>query len=189
MNDSVINGVDYGPLAKLIGVWKGDKGKDVIPKTDGEDVNPYYETINFETVGDVTNAGEQTLSVVRYHQVVSRKSNDEVFHDQIGYWIWDPKSQTIIETITIPRAVTILAGGTVKETDDGKLTIEVKSEEGDGDWGILQSPFMKDKARTKKFTHSLTISKDTMEYSETTFIDIYGKKSFEHVDSNVLSRQ
>jgi hypothetical protein len=41
-----------------------------------------YETIAFEAVGDVTNAESQRLAVVRYQQIVRRKSNDKVFHDQ-----------------------------------------------------------------------------------------------------------
>ncbi len=48
--------VDYGPLAGLIGVWKGDKGLDVAPEPDGSENNPYHETITFTAIGDVTNA-------------------------------------------------------------------------------------------------------------------------------------
>ena len=40
--------VDYGPLAGLIGTWKGDKGLDVSPEPDGKEENPFYETIVFE---------------------------------------------------------------------------------------------------------------------------------------------
>jgi len=171
-------------------VIKGDKGEDIAPDKDSEDgteVNPYYETITFEPVGDVTNAKEQTLSVVRYHQVVSRKSNDEVFHDQIGYWIYDPKTESVIETVTIPRAVTLIAGGSATITGDS-VKIDVVSEEG-SKFGIAQSPFMSEKAKTTKFTHTLTIDGDSMEYREVTFVDIYGRKSFEHSDENILKRQ
>ena len=71
------DGVDYGPLAGLVGTWKGDKGMDISPEPDGTEENPYYETIEFDAAGDVTNAESQTLAIVRYHQVVKRKSNDE----------------------------------------------------------------------------------------------------------------
>ena len=56
--------VDYGPLAGLIGNWRGDKGMDISPEPDGTEENPYYETLVFEAAGDVGNAGEQTLAVV-----------------------------------------------------------------------------------------------------------------------------
>ena len=78
---NIINGVNYGPLAALVGTWKGDKGNDLSPELDGEEDTPYYETLKFEAIGDVTNAGSQTLSVLRYHQVVRKKSDNQVFHD------------------------------------------------------------------------------------------------------------
>jgi len=48
--------IDYGPLAGLIGRWKGDKGLDVAPAPGGREENPYWETLDFEAIGDVTNA-------------------------------------------------------------------------------------------------------------------------------------
>ncbi|MBL1352143.1 MAG: hypothetical protein COA61_002220, partial [Zetaproteobacteria bacterium] len=45
--------INYGPLQQLIGTWKGDKGTDIAPEPDGEENNPYFETIIFEAIGDV----------------------------------------------------------------------------------------------------------------------------------------
>jgi hypothetical protein len=188
MSNTEFDDTHYGPLALLNGVWKGDRGEDRAPEPDGEEINPYYEIISFEAAGAVTNAEEQTLSIVRYHQMVSRKSDKKVFHDQVGYWLWDSKTGSIIQTVTIPRAVTLLAGGTASETGDGEVVIEVIAEEGHKEWGILQSPFMEQKARTRKFTHTISIKGNRMRYRETTLIDIYGKPNFEHVDFNTLQR-
>ena len=66
--ETVIEGINYGPLACLVGTWKGDKGLDVAPEPDGKEENPYFETILFEAIGDVKNAGEQVLAALRYHQ-------------------------------------------------------------------------------------------------------------------------
>ncbi|MBW2290584.1 MAG: hypothetical protein JRG90_22590, partial [Deltaproteobacteria bacterium] len=46
--------IDYGPLTGLIGNWKGDKGMDVAPEPDGSEESPYWETIDFDAIGDVT---------------------------------------------------------------------------------------------------------------------------------------
>ncbi len=46
--------VEYGPLACLVGVWKGSDGMDVAPEPDDDEHNPYYETLVFEAAGDVT---------------------------------------------------------------------------------------------------------------------------------------
>jgi hypothetical protein len=188
MSETVIDGIDYGPLACLIGTWKGDSGMDVAPEPDDTENNPYYETIRFEAAGDVTNAEEQTLSVVRYHQEVSRKSNDKVFHDQVGYWLWDPATDIVIQTLTIPRAVSLLAGGRATVERDRTVFI-VRAKEGDTEWGIIQSPFMLDKARTLEFRHQLTVKGDRLRYQETTVLDIYGDHHFDHTDQNTLRRQ
>ena len=188
MSSTEIDGIDYGPLAALVGVWKGDKGVDRAPEPEGEERNPYYETLTFEVAGDVTNAEEQTLAVVRYHQVVSRKSNDKVFHDQVGYWLWDGATDEVIQTLSIPRGVTLLAGGKAASGDGGEMVIEVSAEEGHASWGILQAPFMAHKARTTAFSHRITIDGDTLSYSETTVLDIYDKRSYDHTDLNTLQR-
>jgi len=187
---TTIDGINYGPLAALIGVWMGGKGVDRAPEPNAEERNPYYETIVFEAAGDVTNAEKQTLSIVRYHQVVSRKSNAEVFHDQLGYWLWDPADNTIVESFIIPRGVAVIAGGTLAAAKDAsqELVFSVAADASSPEGGIVQAPFMFKQAKTTAFTHSVTVKGDEMRYSQTTLLDIYGKKSYEHTDVNTLQR-
>lgn len=187
--NTVINGVDYGPLAALIGTWKGDKGLDTAPEPDGAVKEPYFETITFEAGGDLTNANEQKLVIVPYLQVVSRKSTGAVFHHQVGYWSWDSKTGVIMQSLTIPRGFALLAGGRFPLQDkyEGTLAFEVKAALGDADWGIVQSPFMRDKAKTTAFRHKLSVSGDNLSYSESTMLNIYGK-TFDHTDTNSLTR-
>ena len=187
MSDTVCDGIDYGPLACLIGIWRGNEGMDIAPEPDDDEHNPYYETLTFEAAGDVTNAEKQTLSAVRYHQSVSRKSNDKVFHDQVGYWLWDPATGTVVQTLNIPRAVTLLAGGTAN-TGGGGTLFEVRAALGDAEWGIVQSPFMQKQARTIEFRHRMEVNGDRLSYRETTVLDIYGKRGYPHTDENRLRR-
>ena len=184
------NNIDYGPLTNLIGTWKGDKGTDIAPDPDGRETNPYYETITFEAIGDVTNAESQTLVGLHYRQVVRRKSDDKVFHDQTGYWMWDASNGTLTQSLTIPRAVCLLAGGKHdgSSNDDGSVTLEVAASLDDAQWGIVQSPFMQDKARTTAFSHRITVGNGKLVYAETTMVDIYGGV-FEHTDGNDLLLQ
>jgi hypothetical protein len=187
---TIIDGLDYGPIACLVGTWQGDKGMDIAPdqhEPDGVERNPYYETITFEAIGDAKNADTELLAVVRYHQVVSRKSNNEVFHDQVGYWIYKKTEDLVMHTLTIPRAVSVLAGGsaTVKGTE---TTLEVKAALGDPDWGVVQSPFMRDNASTKAFEMTMVVDGDKMNYRESTILEIYGNKSFDHRDKSELVR-
>ncbi|HMV37483.1 MAG TPA: heme-binding beta-barrel domain-containing protein, partial [Turneriella sp.] len=131
----------FGPLAALIGEWKGDKGMDIAPEPGGEEHSPYYETILIEPVGDATNAEEQTLGVLSYKQVVHRKVNGDVFHHQIGYWYFERKTGEILYSLMIPRAVAVLARG--KATESGEKTnISVKADAADKNYGIIESAFM-----------------------------------------------
>lgn len=186
MSDNDVMAISYGPLQGLIGTWDGDKGMDISPEPDGREENPYFETIQFEAAGDVTNAESQTLSIIRYHQVVKRKSNKKVFHDQIGYWLWDSDSEVVMQSVAIPRAVCVLAGGKATAAS-GKTQLDVAAKLGDPDWNILQSPFMRDHARTVEFRHTIEVSGDQLSYAETTVLEIYGK-TFDHTDENALKR-
>jgi hypothetical protein len=182
--------IDYGPLAQLIGVWEGDKGLDIAPEPDGTEENPYFETITYTAVGDVTNAEKQTLVGIHYVQVVRRKSDEEVFHHQTGYWIWDAEAETVANSFVIPRAVGVLAGGKVVETDvaDRTTTFDVVASIDSEDWSIVQSPFMRENARTTSFSQLMEIGADTLTYRQTTMLEIYGT-TFEHTDENELRRQ
>lgn len=180
---TVINNVDYGPLAGLIGVWNGDKGMDNSPEPDGEEKTPYFETLTIEAIGTAGNAKSQTLAVLRYHQVVSRQSDGEVFHDEIGFWMWDAATEVVMHSLTIPRGVALLAGGKAARAD---TQLNVAAEIG-GEWGIVQSPFMLANAATKAFSQTVTVTGNTLHYTETTVLDIYGK-TFDHTDANTLQR-
>lgn len=187
---SEVIAINYGPLAALIGVWKGDKGMDIAPESDGTEENPYYETITFEEGGDLTNCEQQVLAVLHYRRIVKRKSDDGIFHDETGYWMWDAKENVIMHSLNIPRAVSLLAGGTLNDSNyqNGKLSIDISAGIENKDWGIVQSPFMKNNGLTKNYRQVLTVENGKMKYAETTMLDIYGRE-FEHTDENELVLQ
>jgi hypothetical protein len=185
---TTIEGIAYGPLASLVGIWTGDKGLDIAPELGGQEKNPFHETMTFDVIGDVNNAEKQNLAALRYHQVVSRKSNNEVFHNESGYWMWDAEQGVIMQALTIPRGICLIAGGAFRETAQGsQIVLEVRAGIDDADWGIVQSPFMRDNAKTIKFHHKITVRGDTLVYDETVVVDIYGNR-FDHTDENTLTR-
>ena len=91
-----------------------------------------------------------------------------------------------MHSLTIPRGVCLLAGGEISKNGD-EYQFNVKASAGSDTFGISQSPFMLDKAKTKAFEMNLRVKGDQMSYEETTSLHIYGK-DFEHIDTSSLTR-
>lgn len=185
--NNIIEGVDYGPLAMLIGKWVGIRGLDIAPDANAEpDRTEFIDEITFSVSGPAENAEEQQLVSVRYHHIVRKKENGLIFHDQIGHWIYEKETGLLMHSLTIPRGICVLAGGKVTEID-GENIFEVEAKAGSDTFGIVQSPFMLEKAKTNGFKMKLRIKDWAMSYKETTSLFIYGK-AFEHIDKSKLTK-
>ena len=180
--------INKNHLLGLLGTWEGDKGIDLAPKPEEDENNPYYETLTIESIdGDIENAEEQEIAAVRYSQVVREISNDKVSHTETGFWIWDKNENTIMCTLSIPRGLSLVAGGEIKTTTNDELIFTVSAQADNADWGIVQSPFLKNKAKTLDFKRELTLSGNTLSYTQEMTLDIYGK-TFNHIDTNTLTK-
>lgn len=184
---TIIDDIDYGPLAQLLGKWIGNKGLDRAPDINADpDENTYTDELTFTIAGFTENAEEQELVAVKYHHVIRKNENGRIFHDQIGHWIYEAETGLIMHSLTIPRGVCLLAGGDVKQ--NGNQTVfSVKATSGDDSFGISQSPFMLEKAKTTAFQMQLSVDSNELSYKQTTSLFIYGK-DFEHVDQSTLQR-
>ncbi|CAH6895505.1 conserved exported hypothetical protein [Vibrio chagasii] len=181
---STINGMDFGPLAKLVGTWKSVEtgGVDISPGQEGTEVGaggpavtPFYEVMTFEVAADATNASDQYLVALYYKQEVFRKADDSKFHDQRGYFIYDQKNQIVYNSYCVPRTTCVTAEGPAGDT----MTLVASKR------GIAESEYMTDNATTTGFTMNISISDDTLTYSQTTGLEIYDK-TFAHTDSSTL---
>ncbi len=185
--NTVIDGVDYGPLAQLIGRWSGNKGIDKAPDNQANvDESQFTDEMTFSIAGSAENAEEQALVALKYHHVVRRAKNGLIFHDQIGHWIYEPATGVIMHSLTIPRGVCVLAGGQYQERD-GDSVFVVEAQAGSETYGIVQSPFMSEKAKTHAFTMMLTVNDNELSYHEIMSLHIYGK-DFKHEDRSTLHR-
>lgn len=184
---TIIDGVDYGPLAQLIGKWVGNKGLDNAPDANANpDKTVFTDEIIFTASGAAENAEEQKLVSIKYHQVVRKLEDGHVFHDQIGHWIYEKSTNIIMHSLSIPRAVCLLAGGKYQESN-GESIFDVQANVDSQTFGIVQSPFMLEKAKTKAFKMILSVKGNELNYHEVTSLHIYGK-DFEHVDKSSLYR-
>jgi len=77
---SIIDEVDYGPLAQLLGKWVGNKGLDNAPDADANpDKSSFTDEMTFTVAGPAENAEEQGLVSIKYHHVVRKLENGLYF--------------------------------------------------------------------------------------------------------------
>ncbi len=109
---------NLGPLRRLAGVWEGRKGVDVNPKAEGPERRVFIERIDMQPIDPQAN-GPQLLRGLRYHVHINTEEEDITFHDQVGYWLWEPATGLVMQSLTIPRGQSVLAGGAAKPDGSG----------------------------------------------------------------------
>ena len=176
---------NLGPLTAMAGTWEGT-GFDEHPVAWGTEQNAYFEHYELEPIDAQTN-GPQLFYGLRYHTHIVKPGEVETFHDQVGYWLWEPAAETVTLTIAIPRAQVALASGSA--TADAK-DFEVTAAVGSETYGILSNPFLNDAFRTLSFRMHVTVNDDgTWSYEEDTILEIPGRdEPFHHTDHNTLTR-
>ena len=177
---------EWGPLAGLIGEWEGDQGVDfsfhnVEGKT-GE--TKYREKVSMKAFGPVDN-GTQHLYGLDYRMAAWRADEENPFHTEVGYWLWDGATGEIMRCFMVPRGSTVLAGGVAKA---GDTSFNLEANVGDEVYGILSNKYLAAKARTEKYTCTVTIDGDSWAYDETTHYNHAIGGVIQHTDVNQLRR-
>jgi hypothetical protein len=124
---------------------------------------------------------------VRYHTRLVKPDDPETFHDQVGYWLWEPATGTVSLTLSIPRAQVAMATG--RATPDAKkFTLE--AVRGSLTNGIVSGPFLEYAFRTERYTITVAINADgTWSYEQDTVLIIPGQaEPFHHTDRNTLRK-
>jgi hypothetical protein len=176
-----------GPLAALAGTWEGAEGIDIAP-SDARDVerNEFRERMSFEPIGAVENH-EQVLHGLRYATTAWRLGEDDPFHEEVGYWLWDAGSKQVMRCFIVPRGVAVLAGGTV---EPGASSFHLAATLGSTTYGILSNPFLDREFRTVRYELEVTLRSDgSLRYEEDTLLEMPGREEpFHHTDENTLRR-
>jgi hypothetical protein len=177
---------NLGPLARLAGKWRGTRGLDVNPKPEGPRRQVFIETIDLQPIDPQAN-GPQLYYGLRYHAHIVKPGEVETYHDQVGYWLWEPKTGTVIQTLTIPRGQTALAMG--KATADS-TSFELIARRGETTNGICSNPFLEEAFQTIEYRIRVTLLADgTWSYDEDTVMLVKGlKEPFHHTDRNTLTK-
>lgn len=177
---------NLGPLRGLAGIWSGTRGLDVNPKADGPLRQAFVDHIELQPIDPQAN-GPQLLYGLRYHQHIVKPGEIETYHDQIGYWLWEPATETIIQTLAIPRAQIAMAVGKASPT---ATQFELAAKRGSETYGICSNPFLEYAFRTLEYRIKVTIGgADTWSYDEDTILMVRGRSEpFHHTDRSILTK-
>ena len=157
---------NLGPLRALAGVWTSADGADAHPVGPGSDItgpvidgqehNTYVERYELQPI-DPQTSGPQLFYGLRYHTHIVKPGEVETFHDQVGYWLWEPAANTVIMTLGIPRGQVLLAAGhAALDARDFELVAERGSEV----FGICSNPFLDASFRTMRYRIDVTVNAD-----------------------------
>lgn len=175
---------NLGPLRGMAGIWTGAKGLDVKPKADGPRKQAYVERMELQPIDPVTN-GPQLLYGLRYEVRITKPEQVKTYHEQVGYWLWEPATGTVTHTLTIPRGMVLMASGQAAP-DARRFKLQARIE--DGNFGICSSPFLDHAFQTVAFDIEVSYHEDgTWSYDEDTVLKIQGQAElFHHTDRNTL---
>src|SRR3954470_6496111 len=177
---------NLGPLRRLAGRWRARKGVDLNPKAEGPERRVFIETIDFQPIDPQTN-GPQLFYGLRYHLHITTEEEDITFHDQVGYWLWEPATGLVLQTVAIPRGqVAIASGQAAPDADRLVLT----AERGQTEYGICSTAFLEYAFRTDSYRIEIVFNPDgSWSYITDTVLMVHGTPDpFAHPDQNTLMK-
>lgn len=175
---------NLGPLRRLAGIWEGRKGVDLNPKAAGPERKEYIERIELQPIDYQLN-GPQLFYGLRYHTHILATDEDVTFHDQVGYWLWEPATGLILQTVAIPRGQVAIAFG--HATPDATSLVLV-AKRGDTEYGICSTTFLEQAFRTDSYRIEVTFHPDGgWNYVQETMLVVRGGSiPFQHRDVNTF---
>ncbi len=178
----------WGPLGPMVGEWEGEGGLDTAYSHAKEQVlgTPYLEKLTFKPFGPVVN-GRQSLYGLDYKSAMWRGDEQNPFHTEVGYWLWDADAGEVVRGFVVPRGITVLAGG-IAAADARSFTLSAAA--GDPQYSIGENKYLAANASTLSYTVTVTINDDeTWSYDERTMLKMNElPEPFAHTDHNTLRK-
>jgi len=175
---------NLGPLTPLAGIWEGKKGIDLNPKAEGPERREYVERIEMQPIDPQAN-GPQLFYGLRYHVHVIASDEEGTFHDQVGYWLWEPATGLVLQTLSIPRGQVAIASG---HAAPGDAKLVLRAERGQTEYGICSTAFLEYAFRTDSYQIEVSFDADgSWSYISDTMLAVRGQaEPFRHRDRNTL---
>ena len=176
---------EWGPLAGLVGEWEGDDGLDISwHNVEGEiGETKFREKVSMKAFGPVDN-GTQHLYGLDYRMAAWRAGEENPFHTEVGYWLWDGATGEVMRCFVVPRGITTFAGGTAS-ADAKELTL--RADKGGDHYNIGENQYLAKHASTLSYEARITIGDGEWSYHETAVLKMDEfPDPFPHVDHNTL---
>ena len=175
---------NLGPLRRLAGIWEGAKGVDLNPKAAGPQRKEFSERIELQPIDYQLN-GPQIFYGLRYHTYIRSPGEEATFHDQVGYWLWEPATGRGLQSLAIPRGQVALAAG--HATPDA-TSLVLSAKRGDTQYGIASTFFLEQAFRTDSYRIEITFNADgSWRYVQDTMLMVKGRSEpFAHRDVNTM---
>ena len=179
---------EWGPLEGLIGEWESEKiGQDFsYHHAEGQvGTTDYVEKVTMKPFGPVDN-GTQHLYGLDYKTAMWRHDEENPFHTEVGYWLWDAATGEVLRGMVIPRGITVLAGG-IASADAKEFTL--KAAKGEELYTIGENQYLAKNASTVSYEVTITIGDGTWSYTEDSVLKMKEfPELFHHTDGNTLRR-
>jgi hypothetical protein len=177
---------NLGPLRRLAGGWEGPGGVDLNPEAEGPERREFMERSLFEPIDPQAN-GPQLFYGLRYQIHINTPEEDITFHDQTGYWLWEPATGLVIQTLSIPRGQIAITSG---QAEPEAKRLVVSAERGRTDYGICSTDFLEYAFRTDSYSLEVEFHDDgSWSYVSDTMLMVRGREEpFRHRDRNRLHR-
>jgi len=175
---------NLGPLRRLAGIWESRSGVDINPKAEGPQRREYRERIELQPI-DAQSNGPQLFYGLRYHTHILASDEEATFHDQVGYWLWEPATGLVMQTLSIPRGQVAIAAGHA-EPDATELVLT--ATRGQTEYGICSTTFLEYAFRTDSYRIEVVFNPDgSWSYVLDTMLTVRGRdEPFLHRDRNTL---
>lgn len=121
------------------------------------------------------------------HTHIAKPGEVETYHDQVGYWLWEPATGNLIQTLAIPRGQIVMAfGRAMKDATSFELVATREATTN----GICSNPFLEYAFQTVEYRIKVQINTDgTWAYDEDTTLVVCGRSEpFQHTDHAVLTK-
>jgi hypothetical protein len=115
-----------------------------------------------------------------------RGDEENPFHTEVGYWLWDAATGEIVKGFVVPRGITTLAGGTA-DTDAPEFTLTAAV--GSQQYGVGENKYLAVNASTLSYEVTITLGTESWSYQEATMLRMVEfDRPLAHTDHNTLHR-